>query len=548
MIEARALTRRFGDFHAVREVSFEARSGEITGLLGPNGAGKTTTMRMLTGTLAPTHGTAIVAGHDVIDELMAVKRKIGFLPELPPVLPELTVREFLRFCGRLHEITGRILEARIDEVIDQLRCGTVAGRVIGNLSKGFRQRVGLMQAILHDPEVLVLDEPTVGLDPRQIIEIRELIRELAGDRCILLSSHILPEVQALCRRIVIIHEGRVVARGTQEELVADMGDDDRLLLRWKAPAEEGLRALQELDDAVELDEDDPGEGMLCRLSTTEDLREPIFAIARDRDWPHPRAAPSHLRSGEALRPPHHGREESPVKGIWVLMRKELQVYFVSPLAYVVMGVFLLLTGHSFSQLLLNFQRVDFYPVLIREMAKILLILIPILTMRLVAEERRMGSYTLLQTSPLTERQIVLGKFGATAFFLFVMIAPTAIYPLLLSRCGDPDPGPILAGYLGLGLLCLTFSAIGLFASSVGRTPVVSAVLATGISIALWMTSQFEEILGERLGSILSRLSLNAPMMDFCYGIVYSKHVILYLSLMTFFLVATTRMLRSDRWG
>lgn len=236
-----------------------------------------------------------------------------------------------------------------------------------------------------------------------------------------------------------------------------------------------------------------------------------------------------------------------MKGIWVLLRKELQVYFVSPLAYVVMGVFLLLTGHHFSQLLLNFQRVDFYPVMIREMAGVLLILIPILTMRLIAEERRMGSYTLLQTSPLTETQIVFGKFAATALFLFVMLAPTGLYPLLLARCGDPDPGPILAGYLGLGLLCLTFSAIGLFASSVGRTPVVSAVLATGISIALWMTSQFEEILGERLGAILSRLSLNEPLQDFSYGIVYSKHVVLYLTVMLFFLVATIRMLRAERW-
>lgn len=237
-----------------------------------------------------------------------------------------------------------------------------------------------------------------------------------------------------------------------------------------------------------------------------------------------------------------------MRGIWVLFRKELRVYFVSPLAYVVAGVFLLLTGHSFSQLLLNYQRVDFYPLMVREMAKILLIMIPILTMRLIAEERRMGSYTLLQTSPLTEWQIVLGKYSATVFFLLVMVLPTLLYPLLLARCGDPDPGPIVAGYAGLALACLTLAAIGLFASSVGGTPVVSAVLATGISIAFWMTSQFQEILGERLGAILSRLSLNAPLLDFCYGIVYTKHVILYLSLTVFFLVASTRMLRSDRWG
>lgn len=285
MIEARELTRRFGDFQAVRQVSFRAERGEITGLLGPNGAGKTTTMRMLTCSLAPTSGTAVVAGHDVLDDPLAVKRLIGFLPETPPVVQELTVREYLRFCGQLHERGGRSLERRIDEVIEEVGCGSVQGRVIANLSKGYRQRVGLMQAILHDPAVLILDEPTVGLDPAQIIEIRELIRDLATDRCILLSSHILPEVEALCRRIVIIHEGRVAAEGTQEELVKSLRGADRLLLRWKAPAEAGILALEGLGADVSADAEDEGEGQLVRLASTSDLRERIFALAAERNWP-----------------------------------------------------------------------------------------------------------------------------------------------------------------------------------------------------------------------------------------------------------------------
>ena len=220
MIEAASLGKRFGARHAVRDVTFSIGAGEIVGFLGPNGAGKTTTLRMLTGFLPPTAGEARVAGFDVVTQSMEVRSRIGYLPETVPVYRDLTVSAYLEFVGRLKGIPRGEQTRRIATVVDACGIGDVRGRRIGALSRGYRQRVGLAQALLNDPDVLFLDEPTVGLDPKQIVEIRELIRSLAGKRTVLLSTHILPEVNLLCRRVLIIHKGRLVADARPEDLRA----------------------------------------------------------------------------------------------------------------------------------------------------------------------------------------------------------------------------------------------------------------------------------------------------------------------------------------
>ena len=211
MIKVEGLTKRYARTVAVDNISFEVEKGQIVGFLGPNGAGKTTTMRVLTCFLPPTAGTANVAGFDVIEHPMEVKRRIGYLPESPPVYPEMEVAEYLTFVGQLKGISSRDIKGRVDDVMGRCAVGDVRDKLIGKLSKGYRQRVGLAQAIIHNPDVLILDEPTSGLDPKQIIEIRELLKSLAGEHTIILSTHILSEVEHSCERVIIINQGKLVA-------------------------------------------------------------------------------------------------------------------------------------------------------------------------------------------------------------------------------------------------------------------------------------------------------------------------------------------------
>ena len=218
MIKVEGLTKRYARTTAVDNISFEVEKGQIVGFLGPNGAGKTTTMRVLTCFLPPTAGQATVAGFNVLESPMEVKKRIGYLPETPPVYPEMEVVEYLKFVGRLKGIPSSEISGRVDEVMKQCAVADVRSKLIGKLSKGYRQRVGLAQAIIHNPEVLILDEPTSGLDPKQIIETRELIRSLAGNHTIILSTHILSEVEHSCERVIIISQGKLVATDSVSNL------------------------------------------------------------------------------------------------------------------------------------------------------------------------------------------------------------------------------------------------------------------------------------------------------------------------------------------
>lgn len=221
MIKVEGVSKRYARFTAVDNVSFEVAKGQIVGFLGPNGAGKTTTMRMLTCFLPPSEGKASVAGFDVLEQPMEVKKRIGYLPETPPLYPEMEVGEYLQFAGKLKGLRGAVLAKRIDEIAQKTNVGDVLKKLVVKLSKGYKQRVGLAQALLHNPDVLILDEPTSGLDPKQILETRQLIKGLAGDHTIILSTHILPEVEQTCERVVIISKGKLVAT-----------DSRRLSERW----------------------------------------------------------------------------------------------------------------------------------------------------------------------------------------------------------------------------------------------------------------------------------------------------------------------------
>jgi len=218
MITVRELTKKYARNTAVDHISFEVEKGQIVGFLGPNGAGKTTTMRMLTCFLPPTAGAATVAGFDVLEKPFEVKRRIGYLPEMPPLYPEMRTAEYLTFVGRIKGLRGTELDKRVDYVLRRCAVADVKEKVLGKLSKGYRQRVGLAQAIIHNPDVLVLDEPTAGLDPKQINETRDLIKSLAGDHTIILSTHILPEVEQTCQQVIIINQGKLVATDSVNNL------------------------------------------------------------------------------------------------------------------------------------------------------------------------------------------------------------------------------------------------------------------------------------------------------------------------------------------
>jgi ABC-2 type transport system ATP-binding protein len=244
VIEVQHITKRYGRVTAVDDVSFKVERGEILGFLGPNGAGKTTTMRILTGYMPATEGRAVVAGFDVFADPVEAKRRTGYLPETPPLYPDMTVREYLDFVARIKGVPAAEQKTRVPSVMERTRVADMADRHCSKLSKGYRQRVGLAQALIHNPDVLILDEPTAGLDPKQIIETRELIRSLAGDHTIVLSTHILPEVAQTCQRVVIINKGRVVAVDTPDNLTARLRGAETMFVQVDAPGEDAAAALQ----------------------------------------------------------------------------------------------------------------------------------------------------------------------------------------------------------------------------------------------------------------------------------------------------------------
>jgi ABC-2 type transport system ATP-binding protein len=253
LISVNNLTRRYGDFCAVNNISFELAAGDILGFLGPNGAGKSTTMQMLSGNLAPTLGEIHINGIDLLENPKAAKTALGYLPEIPPLYKEMTVTEFLRFCGRLHRIKQTQLSSACDTAVEHCGLGNVRNRLIRNLSKGYQQRVGIAQAILHSPPVIILDEPTVGLDPIQILEIRQLIKTLGETHGIILCTHILPEVQAVCNRVQIINQGKLVYSSSIDELLNKQSTQYEISLAAVIDLEalashDAFRSIEQIDD------------------------------------------------------------------------------------------------------------------------------------------------------------------------------------------------------------------------------------------------------------------------------------------------------------
>ena len=288
MIEVKNLTKRYGNNVALDHVSFTVEDGSILGFLGPNGAGKSTTMNIVTGYLSATEGTVSISGHDILDEPNEARKLIGYLPELPPLYLDMTVQEYLNFMYDLKKVKLP-REKHIREICSLTKIQNVYKRLIGNLSKGYRQRVGIAQALLGNPPVLILDEPTVGLDPKQIIEIRNLIKNLGRNHTIILSSHILSEVQAVCERVIIINSGKLVADGATDRLAHDLSTDHRIIARIAGPENDVLHAIRSMDKVVEvvsMGEKEPGVYEYhIEAEMDQDIRGDLFALLTRKGWP-----------------------------------------------------------------------------------------------------------------------------------------------------------------------------------------------------------------------------------------------------------------------
>jgi len=287
MIQVSNLTKRYAGHTAVDDISFTVARGEIVGLLGPNGAGKSTTMRVLAGFMPASSGTVRVAGFDVFHESDETRRRIGYMPENNPLYPEMRVREYLKFRARLKGLGWQKSRERVTTVMAQCGLTEVGRRVIGQLSKGYKQRVGLADALVHEPDLIILDEPTIGLDPQQIRSVRQLIKSLAGRHTVLISTHILPEAEMMCHRMLIMFDGRVLASDTPENLQRRMAGGSQIIAEIAAP-EAALRAAWEQMPEVEQFDVAPGEGEFFRCALTprdgRDLRPAIFALARQNNW------------------------------------------------------------------------------------------------------------------------------------------------------------------------------------------------------------------------------------------------------------------------
>ena len=283
MIEVENLTKFYGPRPAIKGITFKVNKGEVVGFLGPNGAGKSTTMNILCCILPASSGSAKICGFDVFEESLEVRKKIGYLPETPPLYPDMTVTSYLKFAAEIRRVPSNKVQAAVDRVLEKCVLQDVRKRIIGRLSKGFQQRVGLAQSMIHDPEILILDEPTIGLDPIQIIEIRKLIQELASAHTIILSSHILPEITQICKRVVILNEGEIAAVDSLEGLTSSLNKSERFVLKVRKSQNNIQDKLSALDKVISVKVENENEFLIeCEMNS--EMQDQVARMALENSW------------------------------------------------------------------------------------------------------------------------------------------------------------------------------------------------------------------------------------------------------------------------
>ena len=504
----------YGPVTAVDHVSFTVNEGEILGFLGPNGAGKTTTMRILTGYMPATSGTASIAGFDVFGDSLEVRRHIGYLPEVPPVYPDMTVETYLDFVLRIKNVPADKRPSRISEALEKTNIVDKRTELIKRLSRGYKQRVGLAQALVHDPTVIILDEPTVGLDPKQIIEVRHLIKSLAGTHTIILSTHILPEVSMTCDRVVIINKGKIAAVDTPQNLTSHLKGGQRIYV-------DALAAEKPLEDCYQ-DSSPPRVQVSASRSNGHSIANVEVAPARifaARSPPKSSSRVGRFTSFAAsvsawkiFSSTHHRRcgsrtgvqlAEEMMRGLYAIYRKEIGHFFVSPIAYAVVGLFLFISGFFFNlyvqsalqESMQEMQGMGAPPLTPQPSASRLSRSGCPHTSLFDADAHHghfcrraeRGTMELLMTSPIREIDIVLGKFLASLTLFAAMLLPTAVFVLFMYLHTSPMPPLriILAGYLGILLFGGSLLALGSFLSSLTENQIIAGVLTFGCFLLLW---------------------------------------------------------------
>ena len=620
MIEVEQLSKTYGTTEAIRDVTFGVEPGEILGFLGPNGAGKTTTMRILAGYLPASSGTARVANYEVHTESMAVRQNIGYLPESPPLYPEMTVAGFLHFVGRIKGVSAGDRPQRVTSALE--RCGLADKRdvLIRKLSKGYRQRVGIAQAIVHDPPVIILDEPTVGLDPRQIIEVRHLIKSLAGQHTIILSTHILPEVSMTCDRVTIINRGRIVATDSPEDLRARLAGETTYEVEIQGDprvAQQQLSTLANINRVEPMADQgatDPGRHRF--LVTAPSTTDPgsviasavvqaglgLFELKRDRvsledvfinltavdgvaatgeteDGAEAgcfqcRQLSSPCRSGQLSGSHRPGRKRGMtinivIANVIAIYRRELQTYFFSPLSYVVATIFWLIGGFFLVVALLSPAGLiaqvaaadqsgfpanvdvayEFLKGYLGLLGSLSMFILPMLSMGLYADERKLGTLELLATSPITNWAVALGKFLAVLTFYTSLLLPIMLCEAIALSASDPPIQPLVLflGHLGLVLLAGGILSLGMFISSLTESTVLAAIMTFGLVLLLWVVDLVGQALQGGLGEAVAHLSLLRHYTEFTQGILDLSSLTLFVSYIVLGLFLTAQSIEALRF-
>lgn len=568
MVDVRSLAKRFGPMIAVDGLSFSVAQGEVMGFLGPNGSGKSTTMRMLTGFLLPSAGTAQICGIDVLEDPVAARRQLGYLPEGAPAYGDMTPQAYLRFVAAAHGLSGPVGREAVACAIDMTNLGAVAHQRIDTLSKGYKRRVGLAHALVHDPQVLILDEPTDGLDPNQKHEVRSLITEMAPDKAIIISTHILEEVHAVCTRALIIARGRQVMHGTPLELEAHSRYHNAVALTLPASDGESARAaLMDIDGVAEVEQQalsngrlkmtalaEPGQDILATVSPmvrASDLQveqmareavhlDEVFRAMTSAD-PRPVSAPS-ARGDDIARTRRAGNI---ARDTWTVFQRELGGYFNTPLAYVFIIIFVAAVGA------LTFFAGNFFAlgqatleVFFQFHPWLYLFLIPAIAMRLWAEERKSGSIELLLTLPMGTTAAVLGKFLAAWTVAGVGLLLTTSFWITVNYLGSPDNGIIAASYAGSLLMAGAYLAIGVLASALTSSQVIAFIVAAaacfaftagGLRVVLELGHGWAP---ELLLSALATFSFLEHYQALTRGVLDLRDIVFFLSSIAFFLFAT----------
>ena len=569
MVAVEGLSRRFGHLLAVDGISLTVDRGEVLGILGPNGSGKSTTMKMITGFLAPSAGRVEVCGIDVAVDPVAAQRRLGYLPEGAPAYGDITTAAYLRFIADVRRLFGAAGRRAIGEVVERTHIAPVLHQPIETLSKGFKRRVGLAQALLHDPDVLILDEPTDGLDPNQKFEVRSLIREMSRDKAIVISTHILEEVETVCTRALIISDGRIVADGTPEHFERRSRLFNAVSISLPRERAAPVRAELEALPGVSSVEEDDARGALRELTVVPadggEILSAIAATAREREWPVERLRPCRGLMDEVFRSLTAGaerRDPAPLRptlrrtcapapraadglrDIRTICRRELTGYLSTPIAYVFVVVFLTFAG-ALTFFLGNFFTrgqasldgfFQFHPWLY-------LFLVPALAMRLWAEERKSGSIELLLTLPVTTLGTVLGKFAAAWIVAGAGLALTGTFWLTVNYLGSPDNGVIAVGYAGSFFMAGSYLAISAFVSALTKNQVIAFIVAAALCF-LFTASGLGVVLEFFSGwapapvlDTVANLSFLEHFRDISRGVVDVRDAVFFGSTIVFFLFA-----------